>query len=57
MCRMPFTNHDEYPISPLSMTTSSTDNQHADAQSELNPACQLFSLATLTPSNCDFTKN
>ena len=35
---MPFTNRDEYPISPPS-TTTSTDSQYADAQSEPTPAC------------------
>ena len=35
---MPFTNHDEYPVSPPSTTTSSTDSQHVDAQAEANPA-------------------
>ena len=37
---MPFTNQDEYLISPPGTTTSSsTDSQHADAQSEPKPAC------------------
>ena len=36
---MPSTSQDEYPISPTSTTTSSTGPQHADAQSEPNPAC------------------
>ena len=31
--------YDEYSMSPPSTTTSSTDSQHADAQSEPNPAC------------------
>ena len=37
--QMHFTNPDEYPTPPPSTTKSSTDSQHADVQSESNPAC------------------
>ena len=45
-------SHDEYPISPPSTITSSTDSQRADAQYEPNPRknSRQFSLSQIPPA-------